>query len=242
VAARSFAIRMNHFIDRKIDLDNPRTKDREIPSGRLSPLASLSWSLAAGGIFVGAAFALNPLSGYCSLPLLFILAFYSFWKRFSWLTHWYLGACLGFAPIAVCIALSGGVSFAVICLGLAVTMWTAGFDVLYSLQDIDFDRERSLKSAVAEFGPAKAIRISRLSFVAMVVLLMLAGMFSGMGLVYFGGVLVIACILAYEHFLIRDAKVDGHSKNLGKAFFTVNAYISVAYFILSLSDAWLAGL
>lgn len=238
VSARSFAMGMNRFFDHRIDAINPRTSQRMIPKGSLSPSAGLGWSLFAGFVFVGFSFGLSPLAGMFRPAVLIILAGYPFMKKLTWLTHWYLGACLGFAPMAVAIALNGYCSLQTILLGLAVTFWTAGFDILYALQDLEFDRSHKLKSVPAMFGPAKALVFSRVCFSAMIALLASAGMLAEMGVLYFAGVGVVAGILIYEHILVRDADATGHSKHINAAFFNLNAYVSVLFLLFTCADYW----
>lgn len=236
VTARSFAMGMNRYLDRGIDIANPRTRGRMIPRGRLTPGHGLAWSLTAGVLFVVAATALAPLAGYLAVPLLAILLSYSYMKRLSWLTHWYLGACLGLAPVAVAVALAGVATPPVLFLGAAVCLWTGGFDVLYALQDLDFDRAAGLHSVPGRFGPTTSLWISRASFVGMVAALAVAGRLAGRGFVYFVGVAAVALLLIYEHVLIRDARTTGRSKNLNVAFFNTNAYVSVLYFAFAALD------
>lgn len=240
VTARSFAMGMNRYLDRAIDLANPRTRGRMIPKGELPAKHGLLWSLTAAVVFVAAAAALSPLAGYCAVPMLLILMSYSLLKRFTWAVHWYLGACLGLAPIAVTIALKGEAPAPVLMLGAAVALWTAGFDILYSLQDLDFDRQVGLHSVPGRFGPARALWLSRLSFVAMIVLLSAAGHLTGRGIAYFVGVAIVGGILTYEHLLVRDAKETGKSAHINVAFFNANAYVSVVFFAFAALDLWLS--
>ena len=238
VSARSFAMGMNRFLDSDLDSANGRTANRAIPSGRLNRRVCLAWSLAFAGIFVFAATLLSDLAGWLAIPLLVVLSFYSFMKRISWLTHWYLGICLGLAPIAAQIALKGTVTLPVLLTGAAVALWTAGFDLLYSLQDRAFDVERGLHSVPAKFGPKVALGLSIASFVGMVSLLSLAGLYADVGAWYWSGLSFVALILSYEHWLVRDAWQHGVSKNISAAFFNVNALVSVAFFACSFMDKY----
>lgn len=231
ISARSFAMGMNRFLDRHIDAVNPRTQNRQIPTGNLTPKEGLTWSLVWGGVFILSAFFLNNLSGFLSFPVLAILAGYSFMKKISWLTHWYLGFCLGLAPIAVSIALLGYASLPVLFLGAAVTMWTAGFDILYSIQDIDFDQGEKLHSAPSRFGIKRSVMLSRFSFVAMIIFLLAAGYAVTAGVFYFAAVILIASILAYEHWLVRDLMTIGKTDKMGAAFFTMNAWVSFVFYV-----------
>lgn len=239
VLARSTAMGMNRFLDRHIDLSNPRTRARKIPSGQMTAFQSLFWSLVAAVFFVVSASSLSPLAGYLSIPLLMILVAYSWMKRLTWATHWYLGFCLGLAPMAIQVAMSGTLSLPIVLLGTAVMFWTGGFDILYSLQDLEFDKKLGLHSVPSKFGPAGAIWLSRVSFGIMVGLLTIVGEISNRGGLYFAGIFVISAILIVEHWLVRDAKKTGKSALLGVAFFNINAWVSVVFFAFVALDYWI---
>ena len=238
VTARSFAMGMNRFLDAEIDKENPRTAMRMIPAGRLSKSQSLAWCIVAAVIFVASAAGLSTLAGLLAVPLLLVLAFYSRMKKISWLTHWYLGACLGMAPIGVEIALTGVASRPVLLLGFAMMFWTAGFDILYALQDMRFDRDRGLKSIPAKVGPTASLVISKFCFGVTLVSLLVVGGWIFAGMAYYVGVAIVGAILAFEHFLVFDARFDGRSKNIGAAFFNANAAVSIIYFAALLIDRW----
>lgn len=241
VSARTFAMGMNRVLDAEFDRKNPRTSVRAIPSGQILTSETLIFSILAGMVFVFAAFMLSHSAGLLSVPLLVILAGYSFMKRLSWVTHLYLGACLGFAPIAVSVALRESVPAAVIALGLAVMFWTAGFDILYSLQDVSFDRSAGLRSIPARFGPKNSLTISRGCFSLMVCLLLLSGYLSQAGIAWYLGVLAVSILLVWEHWLI--AREGDHLSDtvIDKAFFTANAWVSVLFLLFVLIDrsGWL---
>lgn len=239
VLARSTAMGMNRFLDRHIDLSNPRTRARKIPSGQLTASQSLFWSLVSAVFFIVASASLSRLAGYLSIPLLFILVAYSWMKRLTWATHWYLGFCLGLAPMAIQVAMAGTLSLPIVLLGTAVMFWTGGFDILYSLQDLDFDKKLGLYSVPSKFGPAGAIWLSRLSFGVMVVLLTFVGEVSNRGALYFVGIFIISAILMAEHWLVRDAKKTGKSALIGVAFFNINAWVSVVFFAFVVFDYWI---
>lgn len=232
ITARSFAMGANRFLDRHIDRRNPRTADRLIPSGQLNSIKGLGWTLFMGLLFIVCAFLLNPLSGQLSAPLLLILAFYSLMKRISFLTHWYLGFCLGLAPVAVCISLTGTVTLGVLLTAIAVTFWTAGFDILYSLQDIEFDQKESLHSLPARSGVAKSIMISRWCFVAMILCLVLAGISADSGPYFYLGVFLVSLILIAEQWIVRNATLEINHIHINKAFFTVNGWVSVVFYCM----------
>ena len=232
ITARSFAMGMNRYLDRHIDKLNPRTANRLIANGTLSPKYGLTWSLLMGLCFALSSYLISPFVGLLSLPLLLILAAYSLMKKITWLTHWYLGFCLGLAPVAVSVALTGASTLPIMLIGIAVMMWTAGFDILYSLQDQNFDRNENLQSIPSKFGSSAAIYISRISFLVMLLSLILCGIKADFGLTYFIGLAVIAMFLAYEHWLVRDVLQLGYSKNINKAFFNVNAWVGILFFIV----------
>lgn len=238
VSARSYAMGMNRFLDHKIDAENPRTKVRMIPSGALSPLQGLVWSLFWALILIISAYGLNSLSGHLSFLLLFILGGYSTMKRLSALTHLYLGMCLGLAPIAVAISLTGTVPTALLCLGGAISFWTAGFDILYALQDRDFDIKHKLHSVPTLFSPWHSILISRAFFGVTVVALNLVGYYANLSAFYYCALVLIYALLIYQHWLVRDAKVNGRSNNINAAFFNTNAYISLLFLIIAAAETF----
>ncbi|MBP6217670.1 MAG: putative 4-hydroxybenzoate polyprenyltransferase [Oligoflexales bacterium] len=235
ISARSFAMGMNRYLDRDIDSLNPRTQQRKIPSGKLSPRSSLACSLLFGLIFMVAAFQLNTLSGWCSFIVLAFLGSYPYLKRFSWFAHGYLGLCLGMVPPAVGIALSTGPSslFCLSILGLGVALWVAGFDMLYALQDLDFDRTQGLQSVPVRFGVKKSLYISRICFLGMLVCLAIVGVQQNLGALFYLGLAFVALILTYEHWLVRDSR-DGYvSRHIGFAFFNANGLVSVIFYLFT---------
>jgi 4-hydroxybenzoate polyprenyltransferase len=236
ISARSFAMGMNRYLDRDVDYENPRTKVRAIPSGALSNTEMLYWSLGFGLVFVVGASFLNAVAAWLAVPLLLVLASYSLLKRVSWICHWYLGLCLGFAPVAVSIAITGTADSTLVALGLGIACWTGGFDILYSLQDLTFDRERGLHSIPSRFGVKKSLVISRLSFLGMASFLVVTGILGSLGVFYFVGLAVIFGILVYEQVLIDDVSPAGYSKNMNAAFFNANAWVSVIFFGFTLVD------
>ena len=236
VFARSFAMGMNRWLDRDFDSQNPRTLDRAIPSGRLAPNDGLFFSMMSALCFVALCSSLNKAALYCSVPLLVILASYSLMKRISWVTHFYLGVCLGLAPIAVNIAISGQIDMAVILLGIAVAFWTSGFDCLYALQDLDFDQSQGLRSIQQEFGPRITFFIAGTCFLLMALLLATVGYISDRGNFYFLGVGSVSLMLVYELWIIRDARFTGKSTKINTAFFKSNAAVSLLFFFFCLLD------
>jgi 4-hydroxybenzoate polyprenyltransferase len=238
VLARSFAMGMNRYLDRSIDALNVRTISRALPSGKVSAKAYLAVTLACGCFFLLASFQLSSFAGVLSPVLLVVLGGYSLMKRLSWLTHWYLGICLGLAPLAAEIALFGRVSMKIILVGLAVAFWTAGFDLLYSLQDRQFDVDQGLHSAPARLGFRSAIWLSRLSFAAMIIFLLMAGFVAGVGVFWWLGVATVAGILGVEHWMIRGAMTSGTSDKINAAFFNLNAMVSVVFLLFAALNAY----
>ncbi|MBI2603614.1 MAG: UbiA family prenyltransferase [Deltaproteobacteria bacterium] len=240
ISARSYAMGLNRYLDREGDAKNPRTSARMIPSGRLSPQSSLAWSLCFGLLFCFFAFQLNPLAGVLSPFILCILGFYPFMKKLSWLTHWYLGFCLGLSPLAASVAISGKIEEDLLLLGLAIMLWTGGFDIIYALQDQEFDRSLGLKSFPARFGVKHSLMISRLSFLMMLVCLTVLGVRTETGLLYYTGLLLITLILVREQVLVGDSREGAVSKNINAAFFSINAWVGVIFYIFTQLDAWLS--
>ena len=235
-AARSFAMGANRLLDWQLDMVNPRTSARSIPSGRLGLPYALFFTICCGVVFVCSSFYLSNVAFYASMPVLVVLAGYSLMKRIHYLTHFYLGVCLGIAPSAVYIALTSEVSLPLICLGIAIACWTAGFDILYSLQDMIHDRKNGLNSVPAKFGARGAVKISRLLFLIMTALLVYIGLICSMGKLYYLGVGLVGLILVYEHYLVRHVKTGLENTNFGKVFFDMNAWVSVGFMIFVIAD------
>ncbi|MDW7644798.1 MAG: UbiA-like polyprenyltransferase [Desulfuromonadales bacterium] len=233
VGARSGAMGLNRIIDARIDAKNPRTAQRHIPAGKVSLREAWIFVLASFALLLFSAWMLNPLCLKLSPLALFFLALYSFCKRFTPLAHIVLGICLAAAPIGAWIALRGDVSWQVLVLGLAVLFWVAGFDILYALQDLDFDREQNLHSIPARLGVERSLLLARAFHAVMVFLLALLLSMPGLGWIYLLGVLVVTGLLVYEHLLV---KADDLSR-LDAAFFNMNGYISVTIFAFTLVDS-----
>jgi 4-hydroxybenzoate polyprenyltransferase len=229
-AARFAAMGFNRIVDRNIDALNPRTRDREIPSGRLTPTQAAVAVVVASAVFVGAAALLNPLCLVLSpLALGWILA-YSFTKRFTHWSHLWLGASLAIAPAGGFIAIVGSWStpwWSLPVLGLAVLTWVAGFDMFYALQDEAFDREHKLGSAVVLLGRNGSILAAKLLHGITIASLLLFGASTNFGVGYYGGVALAAVMLAWEHRLVRPDDIS----RLDAAFFTMNGVMSIVVFI-----------
>ncbi len=232
IGARTAGMTLNRIIDIEIDRRNPRTQSRPSVTGEFR----ISWSWIAVAvslvIFFLSSWFLNPLCFKLSFAALIFLVGYHYVKRFSFLCHFTLGIVLAIAPVGGWFAVTGIFSWKPLLLAAAVLFWTAGFDILYSLQDVDFDRANGLHSVPVKFGKDEALVISRGCHVATVVFLALFGWAVGLGLVYWAGIAVCAVLLWVEHNLIRD----GDLTNINAAFFMVNGWVGVLLFIFTFME------
>lgn len=235
VGARSGAMGLNRIIDARIDAENPRTVNREIPAGVVSMQEAVLFVAGSFALLLLAAWMLNPLCLYLSPVAIFFLALYSYCKRFTSLAHIVLGICLAAAPLGAWIALRGDIGWPAIVLGLAVLFWVAGFDIFYALQDLEFDREKGLFSIPVKLGAERSIKLVRIFHIVMVALLLSLLAVDGLGFIYLLGVLIISTLLVYEHLLVKPDDLS----RLDAAFFNMNGYISVTIFAFSFLDALL---
>ena len=226
VTARSAAMGFNRIVDRDIDADNPRTAQRQIPAGTISVGAAWAFTLGSAGLFCFFSWLLSPLCLMLSPAVLAIIMGYSLTKRFTALCHIFLGLALALAPSAAWIAMTGGISATALMLSGIVGTWVAGFDIIYALQDHQFDAERGLNSIPAKLGPKGALVVSALLHVLTVGLLAGLPFVVELGWIYWLGFAAITGVLVYEHWLVRP---DDFSK-IDKAFFDLNGYISLAFF------------
>ena len=217
----------NRLADQQIDAVNPRTKMRALPAGELTASFAVLFTVASSALFLGAAWKLNPLCFKLSCPVLAILLFYSYTKRFTSYSHLVLGFCLGMAPLGSWIAVRGDVRLTPILLCAIVMLWTAGFDIIYACQDVEFDRRNDLFSLPKRLGVRTALNVSSAMHVLM--LLLLVGMLTleRLGWVSFAGTLLVAVLLWYEHSLVRPEDLS----RVNASFFTVNGCISVLLLI-----------
>jgi len=236
ISARNFAMGVNRYLDRDVDALNPRTKNRPSVDGRVSVKEMLLFIVANGLLFVLTAYFINDLALKLSVPILFVLGVYTLFKRFSALAHIVLGISLGLAPIAGAVAVLGAIPQWVVLLSIGVTFWVAGFDLLYSLQDIDFDREHNLHSIPAKLGATNTLRLALLFHAITVICWYLFVKSANLHLLATLAVILGALMLAYEHYLVRKdfTKID-------RAFFTVNGYLGFLFFILVTLDVALLG-
>jgi 4-hydroxybenzoate polyprenyltransferase len=234
-SARFAAMGFNRIVDRDVDALNPRTKSREIPSGALSVAAASLAVTVACIVFVIAAWQLNTLCLWLSPLALAWVLFYSYTKRFTRLCHLVLGVGLSIAPVGGYLAVTGAWSnpwWMLVLLATAVATWVGGFDILYALQDIDFDCAQGLHSLPAALGESVALNVARSLHVTTVMCLAVVGLAVGAGWIYAAGLVVVAILLLYEHSLVKP----GDLGRLDAAFFTMNGVISIAFFCFVLAE------
>ena len=231
VSARNFAMGVNRFLDRDIDALNPRTKNRPSVDGRVSTSAMLIFIAINAAIFIIVAYFINSLAFKLSVPILLILGAYTLFKRFSALAHIILGISLGLAPIAGAVAVLGAIPAWVVVLSIGVTFWVAGFDLLYSLQDMEFDRKHNLHSIPAKLGAKNTLRLAALFHSITIICWFFFVKMANLGNIALLAVAIGAIMLFYEHYLVRKdfTKID-------RAFFTVNGYLGFIFFILVTLD------
>lgn len=232
IGARNAAMTFNRIADLRFDLQNPRTADRPLPTGKLTVRAAWGFLVGSCLLFLLACALLNQLALYLALPALAILLLYSYSKRFTTWTHLFLGVALSCAPIGGWIAVRGSVEAAPLLLGGAVLLWVAGFDIIYSCQDIHFDRKVGLHSLPSRWGAGKALGLSAGLHAGMLFFLLALIPLAGLGGFWLGGVLLAGALLAYEHLLVRPDDLS----RVQRAFFTVNVWISFLLLISVLID------
>ncbi|HSU31614.1 MAG TPA: UbiA-like polyprenyltransferase [Bryobacteraceae bacterium] len=232
VAARSAAMAFNRILDAQIDARNGRTAMRHLPAGLLSARFAWGFTFVASAVFLWAARELGPLCFYLAPVTLAILFFYSFSKRFTMFAHLILGFCLGIAPAAAWIAMRGTLDARILWLTAAVMFWTAGFDVIYACQDFEFDCAEGLCSIPRRFGVRGALLIARTLHVLMIGCLVALVFSFHLGALSFLGVLAVVTLLIYEHGLVKPHDLS----RVNAAFFTVNGYVSVLFFVFWAAD------
>ena len=235
VGARSAAMSFNRIVDRHIDARNPRTARREIPAGVVSAAAAAVFCAASAALLVVAAAQLNRLCLRLSPVALVVVLGYSFAKRFTAAAHLVLGLGLAIAPVGAWVAVTGGFALPPVLLGLAVVFWVAGFDVIYSLQDEEFDRAEGLRSIPARFGASRALQIARLFHGATLVLLYAVFVAVSGGWLFGAAVTVAGGFLVRQHRLVSPCDLS----RVNAAFFTANGWLSVAVFVLGAADVLL---
>lgn len=247
VCARTCAMAFNRIVDRKFDAANPRTATRHLATGAISLASAWTlWALSAAGL-VAASWLLNPVCFYLSPVALLVVCFYSLTKRFTDYTHVFLGLALALAPLGAWLAVRGGFSFdplfgkttgfIPILMAVAVVFWLIGFDIIYALQDFEFDQRAGLHSLVVAWGPKVALTAAFLSHMFMWVLLALFGLLCGFRLAYFAGMIFILLCLVIEHWLARKRS----QKWINTAFFKLNAVISMTFLAVTVAEVVFPG-
>ena len=231
LTARNFAMGFNRFMDRDIDALNPRTINRPNVDGRISAPQMFLFTMANALGFILVAYFVNSLALILSVPILIIIGSYSYFKRFSYLAHIILGISLGLAPIAGVVAVSEKIHFCSVLLSIGVMFWVAGFDLLYSLQDIEVDKKLELHSIPSKFGVEKTIQISKIFHALTVIFWLLFVIISDSSYFAYVAVILSALMLSYEHYLVNK-----DFKKIDKAFFTVNGYLGIIFFVLIVLD------
>ena len=223
VTARNSAMTFNRIADADIDAKNPRTAKRHLPAGRLSRRSVYAFLAVNGVLFVAFAFMLQPLAGALALPVWLLLLSYSYWKRFSWLCHWFLGFAIGMSPLGAWIAIRGEFAVFPIFLLVILMLWMGGFDIIYATQDEEIDRQMGLHSVPARFGRKRALQIAFWSHIAMLVLCVAFGLFWGMGAPWWVVTALMAAAVLYIHLFRKSDDLDAMNRD----FFLANVAISV---------------
>ena len=247
VCARTCAMAFNRIADRKFDAMNPRTALRHLPAGQISLISAITLCVVSGAGLVAAAYFLNPLCFYLSPVALFLICFYSLTKRFTDYTHVWLGLALALAPLGAWLAVRGGFDllplrngavslahsgFLAILLAVAVVFWLIGFDIIYALQDYEFDKRAGLRSLVVAWGPLNALRAAFIAHLVMILLLVAFGLFSRFRLAYLIGMMLIASSLLFEHWLARRRSLNW----VQNAFFRLNALVSLVFLVVTVCE------
>ncbi|RUM44962.1 MAG: 4-hydroxybenzoate polyprenyltransferase [Hydrogenimonas sp.] len=235
VSARNFAMLVNRYLDRDIDALNPRTKNRPSVDGRFSPTQLRLLILINALIFIATAYAINDLAFWLSFPILLILGGYSWFKRFSELAHLVLGLSLGLAPIAGAVAVEGAIPMWSVMLAIGVMFWVAGFDLLYSLQDMEFDKGQGLFSIPSRYGSACTLFLAAIFHAMAILFWLFFTAEASLGFFAWLAVIVAGAMLFYEHRIVRKdfTKID-------RAFFTVNGYLGFLYIFFIIVDRMVA--
>lgn len=235
VFARNTAMAFNRYTDRNIDKDNYRTAGREIPAKTISPASALLFVILNAALFISATFFLNKLCFYLSPVALLVIMGYSFTKRFTFLCHLILGVGLALAPIGAYIAVTGYFNLLPLLFSLTVLFWVSGFDIIYALQDIDFDKSQRLKSIPAILGIKNALIVSSVFHFITVCFIVYAGIYMHFGLFYWIGSILFISLLLYQHLIISPKDLS----RINVAFFTTNGIASVLFGIFVIIGLYL---
>jgi 4-hydroxybenzoate polyprenyltransferase len=235
VFARSAAMAFNRYLDRRFDALNPRTAIREIPSKIIKPRNALLFTIVSSGLFILSAWFINTLCFILSPVALAVVLGYSYTKRFTPLCHLILGLGLALAPIGAYLAVTGKFHILPVLFSLAVLFWVSGFDIIYALQDVDFDRSQKLYSIPAWLGKEKALRVSEFLHLASAFMVVMAGRMGGFGWLYWTGVLVFGACLVYQHSIIKPHDL----RRVNLAFMTTNGIASVVFAVFVIADIFM---
>jgi 4-hydroxybenzoate polyprenyltransferase len=235
VTARSAAMAFNRYLDRSFDAKNPRTAIREIPKGIISANSALLFVMLSSLIFVIATYFINSICFYLSPVALFVILFYSYTKRFTPLCHLVLGLGLSLAPIGAYLAVTGRFDILPVLFSFAVIFWVSGFDVIYALQDVEFDQSQQLYSIPSVLGKAKALRISELLHLASAACVIFAGFYGHFHFLYWMGIAVFVGMLVYQHSLVKPNDLS----KVNIAFMTANGIASVVFAVFVIADLFL---
>ncbi len=237
VFARNVAMGFNRWVDRFIDAENPRTRDREIPAGRVSPQSAVVFIVVNALCFVVVASTINSLCGWLSPVALAVVMFYSYCKRFTALAHLVLGISLGIAPVGATIAVTSTITMESIILSLVVMTWCAGFDIIYALQDADYDRQRGLHSIPSRFSATTSLAISALLHAASIALLLWYASYQPQSWLLYVGCALFIAIVSSEHYIVTPKR----QRNIGIAFGTFNALASMSLALFLIANLLIFG-
>ena len=225
-SGRSGAMAFNRIIDRKIDAKNKRTMERTIPKGELTTLYGVVFGVVSYIILILSAYELNFICFVLSPFVIIFITFYSFTKRFTFFSHMVLGISMALGPLGAWLAVTESIDYKVLILGIAVVFWGSGFDILYAILDYDFDTANGLFSVPAKFGIKNAITLSRILHSLALICLVYIYFIFNLNFLYIIGIILVTCFFAYEHFLVYKSL-----NNIDTAFFTMNGYISITFFV-----------
>lgn len=235
ITARSAAMAFNRYLDRSFDAKNPRTAIREIPAGIISPNSALRFTILSCALFLVSCYFINPICFYLSPVALFVILFYSFTKRFTPLCHLVLGLGLSLAPIGAYLAVTGRFDILPVLFSFAVIFWVSGFDVIYALQDVEFDQSQQLYSIPSVLGKTKALRVSELLHILSAGCVIAAGIYGSFHLLYWVGIAVFAGMLIYQHSIVKPNDLS----KVNIAFMTANGIASVVFSIFVIADLFI---
>ncbi|RQO31071.1 4-hydroxybenzoate octaprenyltransferase [Taibaiella sp. KBW10] len=236
VTARNAAMAFNRFLDRKFDAKNPRTASREVPAGLISANNALVFTIVNALLFMTATYFINPLCFYLSPVALFVVLFYSYTKRFTALCHLVLGVGLALAPIGAYLTITGTFDMVPLFFSFIVLTWVSGFDIIYALQDEEFDKDHHLNSIPAALGKKNALMVSNVLHVISASLIIAVGFYAGFHWVYWIGAAIVLSLLVYQHTLVKPHDLS----KVNLAFGTTNGIISLVFAVFTITDLLLA--